>query len=78
MREKHGPVHGQVRLWNGEEGWGVLVPDDTSLEVWVHFSQVDLPGYVELSAGQRVRFEYETPGQDGYLSRAVHGVTCLQ
>src|SRR4051794_18081930 len=67
-RIAHGTVTGTVRVWHAEEGWGVLTaPDD--IEVWCHFSNIEMRGYRVLSAGQSVDFDYETPGQDGYPAR---------
>jgi len=56
---------GTVQDWYSDEGWGVLVSPEVEGTVFAHFSVVDLPGYVELQAGQRVAFKYTTPGQDG-------------
>lgn len=70
-RMTHGPVDGRTVLWNDEEGWGALASDDVEGEVWAHFSNVNGTGYRTLRPGQRVRFTYETPGQDGYPHRAI-------
>jgi CspA family cold shock protein len=40
-------------------------------EVWAHFSNLMMDGYKSLSVGQGVRFEYESPGQDGFPHRAA-------
>lgn len=55
---------GVVDSWNAEQGWGILrTPDDWT--VFCHFSVVQGTGYRELQPGQRVEFDYRTPGQDG-------------
>ncbi|GAA4513186.1 hypothetical protein GCM10023191_079910 [Actinoallomurus oryzae] len=41
---------------------------------WAHFSNIAAPGYRELNAGQRVRLEWESPGQDRYDFRAIRVV----
>ena len=72
MRTPHPPVVGTVEVWH-EDGWGVLrTPDDVG--VWCHFSQVEMDGYRSLEPGQRVSFDYETPGQHDYEARVLTSV----
>jgi cold shock CspA family protein len=71
---EHGPVQGQVKSWNDEEGWGVLVSPEAPGEVWAHFSALRLPdpgAYRELPPGEPVAFIWEEADQDGYSYRAV-------
>jgi CspA family cold shock protein len=68
MGQAHEDVVGTVVAWHADEGWGVLGTPD-ALEVWCHFSHVVGNGYRELSIGQSIRFDYETPVQDGYPAR---------
>ena len=71
MRTAHPSVVGVVEAWHNEDGWGVLRTPD-GLSVWCHFSQVDVDdGYRELTAGEQLRFDYETPGQDGCDGRVL-------
>ncbi len=70
-REIHGPVEGTVVVWHTDEGWGAVASPDVDGDVWTHFSNIRGPGFKVLSAGQPVRFTYETPGQDGFSHRAV-------
>lgn len=68
-------VDGTVKLWNDDEGWGVLISPEVPGEVWAHFSHIaigDETGYRTLADGDRVRFDYEhyRSGQDGYVWRA--------
>ena len=61
---------GTVKNWNGDEGWGALISPEVPGGVWAHFSHIvvdDDTGYRSLSDGERVRFGYEQPGQDGYF-----------
>lgn len=67
----HQTAHGTVRNWDDDEGWGVLDAPQTPGGCWAHFSAVTMPGFRSLGAGERVRFVYETPGQDGFDYRAV-------
>lgn len=68
MSTPHPPVEGTVFAWHDEDGWGVLRTPD-GLDVWCHYSQVLVAGYRSLRPGDRVTFDYETPGQDGYPAR---------
>ncbi|MEV4225453.1 cold shock domain-containing protein [Nonomuraea sp. NPDC049725] len=64
----HGTVHGMVKVWHAEEGWGVLsspsLPDGH--DAWAHFSNIIAEGYRSLRAGERVTFEIVRREQDGF------------
>jgi len=62
---------GTVREWWADEGWGILTSPETPSGCWAHFSTLRIDGYRTLVPGQRVSFEWESPGQDGYGHRAV-------
>ncbi|MBC7631031.1 cold-shock protein [Aeromicrobium sp.] len=62
---------GQVRVWNIEDGWGVIDSVATPGGCWAHYSAVLVAGHRSLHAGQLVRFSFETVEQDGYAFRAV-------
>lgn len=69
-------VEGNVKQWNDDEGWGVLVSPDGPGEVWAHFSHIvggDETAYRSLSQGESVLFEWVSVpgGQDGYSYRAT-------
>jgi cold shock protein len=64
-------VTGTVRFWHDELGWGVLDSPETPGGCWAHFSQLIMPGYGALTAGEPVSFTYEAGDQDGYAFRAV-------
>lgn len=61
---------GVVRVWHPDEGWGVLDLPETVSGCWCHFSVVDMVGYRELRAGQRLEFDWKPADQDGYDYRA--------
>ncbi|MEO3754345.1 cold shock domain-containing protein [Streptomyces sp. B6B3] len=67
-------VEATVREWRDEEGWGVLDSPQTPGGCWTHFSHVEADGFRSLEPGQRVRLEWEAPGQDGFDYRAVRVV----
>jgi len=58
-------------FWDDEEEWGALASPEVEGEVGAFFGNLKMDGYRSLRVGQPVRFEYETPGQDGYPHRAV-------
>lgn len=47
---------GTVRWFDKEQGFGFVLPDDGSKEVYVSVSQVDTPDN-NLACGQRVEYE---------------------
>jgi cold shock CspA family protein len=72
MRTPHPPVVGVVEVWHSEDGWGVLRTPD-GIKVWCHFAHLPRDGDHVLIAGEAARFDYETPGQDGYEARVFSG-----
>ena len=51
-------IHGTVKWFNTEKGYGFIQPDDGGKDVFVHFRQVNHTGFgrVELAEGQKVTF----------------------
>lgn len=47
---------GTVKRFNKIKGYGFITPDGSDIEVFVHFSEVEMAGYKELKEGQRIRF----------------------
>ncbi|WP_137292641.1 cold shock domain-containing protein [Nocardioides dongxiaopingii] len=62
---------GVVRVWDDEEGWGVIDSALTPGGCWTHFSSVLVGGFASLTAGQDVAFEFEAAEQDGFRYAAV-------
>lgn len=64
---------GVVRWFDADEGWGVIDSSSVPGGCFVHFSSIELSGYRELHAGQRVRFTFERLDflQDGCQFRAL-------
>ena len=50
---------GTVKWFNNAKGFGFILPDDGSEDVFVHFSSIDSNGYRTLEEGQPVTFEVE-------------------
>lgn len=57
---------GTVHEWRDDEGWGTISSPDVPGLCWVHFSEVRVPGFRRLRAGQAVSFRWERAWQDGY------------
>jgi CspA family cold shock protein len=55
---------GRVKWFNSEKGFGFIVPDDGSDDVFVHFSAITMEGYKTLEEGERVSYEV-TQGPKG-------------
>jgi len=70
MSTAHPYVDGTVEIWHRGEGWGVL-RTPAGLSVWCHFSSLVMGSYRELEVGEYVRFDFETPGQDGCDGRVL-------
>ena len=48
---------GTVAKFFDNKGYGFITPDDGGKDLFVHFKDVKMEGYVSLSPGQRVEFE---------------------
>lgn len=75
---KRAAVPGVVREWHTGEGWGVIDSTETPGGCWAHFSDLDMTGYKELSAGEHVALRWEPADQDGFNYRAVYVVPSSQ
>lgn len=48
---------GTVAKFFDNKGYGFITPDDGGKDLFVHFKDVKMDGFVSLSPGQRVEFE---------------------
>lgn len=48
---------GTVKWFNAEKGFGFIVPDDGSQDLFAHYSAIEASGYRTLEEGQKVVFE---------------------
>ena len=48
---------GTVKWFNGNKGFGFIVPDDGGDDLFVHHSEIKSEGYASLNEGQKVEFE---------------------
>ncbi len=48
---------GTVKWFNGNKGFGFIVPDEGGDDLFVHHSEIKMSGYASLDEGQKVEFE---------------------
>lgn len=60
---------GTVKWFNAQKGFGFIVPDDGSKDVFVHISDVERANLGTLREGQKIEYELQR-GQQGKVSAA--------
>lgn len=50
---------GIVKWFNNAKGYGFILADKSSEDIFVHYSSIDMDGYRTLRTGQEVLFEAE-------------------
>ncbi|HQT62524.1 MAG: cold-shock protein [Acidiphilium sp. 21-60-14] len=58
---------GTVKWYNSQKGYGFIMPDDGSKDVFVHVSDVERAGLGSLNEGQKLNYELQR-GQQGKMS----------
>jgi CspA family cold shock protein len=48
---------GTVKWFNDKKGFGFITPDEGGDDLFVHFSEVKMEGFVRLQEGQKVDYE---------------------
>ena len=48
---------GTVKWFNNSKGYGFILPDEGSDDLFAHYSAIHMDGYKTLKAGQAVKFE---------------------
>ena len=56
-RKQYAMPSGTVKWFNAEKGFGFIVPDDGSQDLFAHYSAIEASGYRSLEEGQKVTFE---------------------
>lgn len=64
---------GLVKWFNAEKGFGFIIPDNGSKDVFVHFSAIQNNGFKTLEEGQKVSFSVES----GAKGPAAANVTAI-
>jgi CspA family cold shock protein len=68
---------GIVKWFNNAKGYGFILPDEGSTDVFAHYSAIRMEGYRTLKAGQTVRFEVEA-GPKGMHAIAIEALEALE
>ena len=55
---------GTVKWFNNAKGYGFILPDEGSEDLFAHYSAIEMEGYKTLKAGQCVNFDV-TRGDKG-------------
>jgi CspA family cold shock protein len=50
---------GTVKWFNNDKGYGFIVPEDGSKDVFVHISAVEAAGMKTLAEGQKISYELQ-------------------
>jgi len=54
---------GKVKWFNNAKGYGFIVEDGETEDLFAHFSSIQMEGYKTLKAGQAVAFEKQASGK---------------
>ena len=72
-------LRGIVKWFHDKKGYGFLIPDESSKkdigdkEIFIHYSNIVMPGHKTLTQGQEVYFEYGD-GRNGPQAKNVRPV----
>lgn len=61
---------GKVKWFNNAKGYGFIIEEGHSEDLFAHFSSIQMEGYKTLKAGQRVEFE-KKPSDKGVHAVAI-------
>ena len=69
----HGPspaviITGTVKWFSNRKGYGFISTDNSSADIFAHFSAISTDGYRSLKKGQKVRFELGAGPKGNYAS----------
>ena len=56
MSEDGSPLTGTVKFFNTEKGYGFIVPDDGSSDIFVHQTAIKADGFRSLANGESVEY----------------------
>lgn len=61
---------GIVKWFNNTKGYGFICPLEGGVDVFVHFSAIEMDGYRALKTGQKVHYEHQE-GPKGCLATHI-------
>ena len=59
---------GTVKFYNTQKGFGFIVPEDGSKDVFVHATALERAGLRGLNEGQKVNFDTQTDQRSGKIA----------
>merc|ERR1711933_650618 len=62
---------GTVKWFNAERGYGFIVPDDGSKDIFVHQTAIQKEGFRSLADGEKVEYDIETDSSDGRIKASI-------
>ena len=63
--------NGTVKWFNPEKGFGFICDDESGVDVFVHFSAINIEGFKTLSEGQKVTYDTEQDPKNTEKLRAI-------
>ena len=64
--------NGTVKWFDAQKGFGFIKDDNSSDEVFVHFSAITSSGFRSLEEGQKVTYDTEADSRDSNKIRAIN------
>lgn len=67
-------LKGTVKWFNSTKGFGFIEPEGGGEDVFIHFSEIQMEGYKQLSEGQEVEYEVEK-GDKGFKASNIRAIS---
>ena len=64
---------GTVKWFNSTKGFGFIEPEGGGEDVFIHFSEILMDGYKQLSEGQEVEYEVQK-GDKGFKASNIKAI----